>query len=79
MVVKESHSKQILKLLRTNNKVSNFQLFKITPRYSARIHELRNDGWAIESVRDKGNMFRKARPNMFWFYIKSGREYGDTD
>ena len=39
---------RVLRELRARRRVSNLDLNKISHRYSARIHELRNDGHRIE-------------------------------
>lgn len=82
VAVKESQYTKILRKLQTEGKVSNFELFKLTPRYSARIHELRNDGYDIVRSRDVGNIWVKPQNNKFW-YTLNGRfeinEYADID
>jgi hypothetical protein len=77
--VKETHYKQILRKLQTTDRVSNYELFKITPRYSARIYELRNDGYEISISRDQGTMFRKPQRNKFWFKLEYRFEMSSRD
>lgn len=45
---KQTQTAKILNLLRRNRFVTNVELNRICYRYSARIHELRNEGWEIE-------------------------------
>jgi len=79
LATKLSHKQQILRKLQTADRVSNFDLFKITPRYSARIYELRNEGYDIQIGRDRGTLIRKPRPNMFWFVLKDRFEISVQD
>jgi hypothetical protein len=77
--VKETHYKQILRKLQTTDKVSNFELSKITPRYGARIHEIRNDGYDISEERDRGNMFRKPNRSLRWYTLNYRFEVNSRD
>lgn len=55
-MTKESQATRILKLLKSKRVVTNAQLNKICFRYSARIHELRNDGYIIVTHRLKDGL-----------------------
>lgn len=55
---KETQSKKILNLLKSSSFVTNSQLNGICYRYSARIHELRKDGWNIERSHIKDGLWR---------------------
>lgn len=45
---KESQAKRILRKLKLQKTVTNFELNQICYRYSARIHELRDEGHLID-------------------------------
>lgn len=45
---KDTQQKRILRLLKQRPYVTNLDLNDICFRYTARIHELRNDGWNIQ-------------------------------
>lgn len=49
---------RILKLLKANGSATNRELNRIAYRYSARIADLRVEGWDILSVRDKDGLWR---------------------
>lgn len=53
---KETQSSRVLKLLRAKKVVTNTELNNICFRYSARIHELRNDGWLIDTKLKAGGL-----------------------
>ncbi|WP_427007161.1 helix-turn-helix domain-containing protein [Pseudarthrobacter sp. H2] len=55
---KETQTARILKLLKTNGSATNTQLNRICFRFSARIHDLRSEGWDILSVREKDGLWR---------------------
>lgn len=56
--MKESQTSKILKLLKEKGNATNIELNKICYRYGARIHELRQEGYNIISVREKGSIWR---------------------
>ncbi len=47
-----TQSAKILALLRTHGSVTSVELNKVAYRYSARFHELRQDGHQIQTIRD---------------------------
>jgi hypothetical protein len=53
-----SQTAKILRLLKTNGEATNVQLNKICYRYSARISDLRQEGWVIVSVKEKNGLWR---------------------
>lgn len=55
-MTKESQTTRILKALKRDKVVTNVQLNDICYRYSARIHELRNDGYIIVTNRLKDGL-----------------------
>ena len=55
---KESQTAKILKLLKEKGSATNVELNKICYRFSARIHELRQEGYNIISVHEKGSIWR---------------------
>lgn len=55
---KDTHRQKILKLLKENRHVTNIQLNRIAYRYSARIHELREDDFVIEREYLKPGVYR---------------------
>lgn len=57
-MTKQSQTSRILALLRRKKFVTNIDLNKICYRYSARIYELRNDGWEIEREYQKPGVYR---------------------
>lgn len=63
---KQSQTARILRLLRSSNYVTNVDLNKICFRYSARIHELRSEGWQIEReyVRQGVHRYWIVRENL---------------
>lgn len=50
-----SKTKRILRLLAAKQRVSNGELARITPRYGARILNLRRDGYLITTVRENND------------------------
>lgn len=64
-----SQTARILKLLQTEHGVTNHQLNRIAFRYSARIADLRNEGWDILSIHEKGSLWR--------FVLKGRKDLGD--
>lgn len=56
--IKESQTSKVLKMLKREKVVTNAQLNNICFRYSARIHELRNEGHIIVIDRIKDGLFR---------------------
>ena len=72
-----SQSTRILDLLRRRGVVSNLELNKIAFRYGARLHDLRNDGFVIEtSLRHP--ITGKVRPGVSWYKFVEDREYGES-
>ncbi|MDR6794202.1 hypothetical protein J2X12_003469 [Pseudarthrobacter oxydans] len=57
---------RILKPLKTNGSATNRELNRICFRFSARIHDLRREGWDILSVREKDG--------LWVFYLKGHRD-----
>ena len=57
---------KILKLLKEQGSATNVELNKIAYRYSARIADLRDEGWVIVSVHEKGSLWR--------FHLKGHRD-----
>lgn len=55
---RETQATRILRLLRRERFVTNAELNKICFRYSARIHELRDDGWNIQREYWKPGVYR---------------------
>lgn len=55
---KMSQTARILNLLKANGEATNGQLNKICFRYSARIADLRQEGWVIVSVKEKNGLWR---------------------
>lgn len=55
---KTTQTQKILNLLKDNSYVTNIQLNRICYRYSARIHELRNEGYEIEREYEKPGVWR---------------------
>lgn len=53
---KETQTSRILKLLKEKKVVTNAELNNICFRYSARIHELRKDGYIIVTHRLRGGL-----------------------
>ncbi|MCO4274295.1 helix-turn-helix domain-containing protein [Pseudarthrobacter sp. HLT3-5] len=49
---------RILKLLKAKGEATNHELNRIAFRYSARIADLRVEGWNILSIREKGGLWR---------------------
>lgn len=60
-----SQTSKILKLLKEKGSVTNIELNRICFRYSARILELRKDGYAILSERTRLN---NGRVTNVWKY-----------
>lgn len=58
MTTKQTQTARILRLLKSNRFVTNADLNKICFRYSARIHELRDEGWEIEKSYEKPGLYR---------------------
>lgn len=67
---KLTQTKQILNLLKKRRYVTNIELNKICYRYSARIHELRSEGWDIEKDQIKKGVFR--------YWLVKDNEYGEV-
>lgn len=55
---KLTQSQKIIRLLKGNKFVTNIDLNKIAYRYSARIFELRRDGWKIEREYERPGIWR---------------------
>jgi hypothetical protein len=53
-----SQTARILKLLKSKHQVTNRDLNRIAFRYSARIADLRVEGWNILSIREKDGLWR---------------------
>ena len=53
----ESQTSYILKQFKKHHKLTNTQLNRICFRYSARIHDLRNEGHDILAVHIKGSLW----------------------
>ena len=53
--MKEAQKAKILRLLKTNPSVTNYQLNRVCLRYSARIHDLRREDYNIVSSRRGGS------------------------
>ena len=49
---------RILKVLKTNGQATNHELSRITPRYGARLHDLRREGHELLAERIKEGLFR---------------------
>jgi hypothetical protein len=62
--------KQILKLLKTRPYVTNVDLNRICYRYSARIHELKKEGWNIKR--------EYWKPGVHKYSLAEPKEYGDV-
>lgn len=54
---KEAQAKKILALLKSRGTVTNYELNKIAFRYSARIMDLRKEGYRIVSNKVKGSLW----------------------
>lgn len=67
---KTSQTQRILRELRDKRFVTNIDLNKICYRYSARIHELRNDGWNIQRSYEK--------PSVYRYWLVEERCYDET-
>lgn len=66
---KETQAKQILKILRTNGKITNYEMWNMhIQRGSERIRELKADGYRIVSHHVKGPL---------WEYVFKGHEDDD--
>jgi hypothetical protein len=55
---KLTQTAKILKLLKKNGEATNYELYKICLRYSARLHDLRQEGNIITSEHVKGSKWR---------------------
>jgi vacuolar-type H+-ATPase subunit D/Vma8 len=55
---KLTQKERILRLLQDKRTVTNYELFDIAFRYPARILELRNDGYVIDSKQVKGSKWQ---------------------
>lgn len=54
----QSTTARILKLLKKQRSATNRQLNAITFRFSARIHDLRREGYIVDTVREHDGLFR---------------------
>lgn len=70
---KETQTRKILKLLKMKRVVTNYELSKIAFRYSARIMELRKDGYIIVSSHKGGSLWTFT----FKGHEDDGKEYDD--
>lgn len=52
-----TQTERILRLLKTKRRVTNVELFDIAYRYPARLLELRNDGYLIDSHHIKDSLW----------------------
>lgn len=64
-----SKTARVLRILKNNGSATNKDLNRICFRYGARIHELRNEGWVIDSNRLEGGL---------WEFIFHGHVSEDT-
>lgn len=53
-----THTARILKLLKANGQATNHELSRITPRYGARLHDIRSEGHDVLTERIKEGLFR---------------------
>lgn len=63
---KETHARKILRTLKSNRYVTNIDLNRIAYRYSARIHELRREGWNIQR--------QYERPGIYRYWLAEAKE-----
>ncbi|MBB0995720.1 hypothetical protein G6024_01105 [Dietzia maris] len=54
----QSTHARILKLLQKQRSATNRQLNTITFRYGARIHDLRREGYVVDTVREHDGLYR---------------------
>jgi hypothetical protein len=71
---KEAQTKRILRLLKTKHTVTNYELNKIAFRYSARIRNLREQGYIIVSNHVGGSLWTFT----FKGHEDDEQEYGDV-
>lgn len=70
MEKKVSQTTKILRLLKSKRTVTNVELNRICFRYTARIHELRKDGYNIQRQYEK--------PGVFKYWLVQENEQPDT-
>ena len=70
MNVKTNQTAKIIRLLRSGRYVTNADLNAICFRYSARIHELRNEGWDIQK--------HYVKPGLYRYWVNEEPESGES-